>query len=80
MESSILHVWNIWNHEYLFLLGGGPPRKQNEDPAIDRVIDLIQARVSGFTNIYDSDGTNIGELCKYIDYRTRLSSSLLTFK
>ncbi|KAL4719765.1 hypothetical protein ACJJTC_011643 [Scirpophaga incertulas] len=37
--------------------GGGPPKKIIEDPAIDRVLELIQTRITGFTNSYDSDGT-----------------------
>ncbi|CAH2088596.1 unnamed protein product [Euphydryas editha] len=39
--------------------GGGPPKKGIEDPIINRVLELIQARVSGFVNCYDSDGTQI---------------------
>ncbi|XP_022837664.1 uncharacterized protein LOC111364840 [Spodoptera litura] len=46
------------NQHYLGT-GGGPPRKLTVDPAIDRVLDLIQTRVSGFVNVYDSDGTHI---------------------
>ncbi|CAH1634677.1 unnamed protein product [Spodoptera littoralis] len=46
------------NQHYLGT-GGGLPRKLTVDPAIDRVLDLIQTRVSGFVNVYDSDGTHI---------------------
>ncbi|KAL4702892.1 hypothetical protein ACJJTC_001838 [Scirpophaga incertulas] len=41
--------------------GGGPPKKIIEDPAIDRVLELIQTRITGFTNSYDSDGTLVLE-------------------
>ncbi|CAH2100809.1 unnamed protein product [Euphydryas editha] len=39
--------------------GGGPPKKDIEDPIINRVLELIQARLSGFVNCFDSDGTQI---------------------
>ncbi|XP_028159043.1 myb/SANT-like DNA-binding domain-containing protein 3 [Ostrinia furnacalis] len=37
--------------------GGGPPKKFDEDPITDRVLELIQTRVTGFVNNFDSDGT-----------------------
>nr|XP_034837855.1 uncharacterized protein LOC117994086 [Maniola hyperantus] len=39
--------------------GGGPPKKIIDDPAIERVLQLIQSRVSGFVNEYDSDNTQV---------------------
>ncbi|KAL4708235.1 hypothetical protein ACJJTC_013804 [Scirpophaga incertulas] len=53
--------------------GGGPPKKIIEDPAIDRVLELIQTRITGFTNSYDSDGTLEQDWSQYTPSMLRLA-------
>lgn len=39
--------------------GGENPKKSLGDPVTERVLNLIQTRVTGFVNGFDSDGTRI---------------------
>ncbi|KAG5899927.1 hypothetical protein JTB14_002478 [Gonioctena quinquepunctata] len=39
----------------MFATGGGPPKKMNDDPILERVIGLIRSNVQGFKNPFDSD-------------------------
>ncbi|CAH0731048.1 unnamed protein product, partial [Brenthis ino] len=58
LKKKAKHEQTLRNQHYLGT-GGGPPKKDIEDPIVNRVLELIQARVSGFVNCFDSDGTQI---------------------
>ncbi|CAH2106550.1 unnamed protein product [Euphydryas editha] len=59
LKKKAKHEQTLRNQQQFLGTGGGPPKKVIEDPIISRVLELIQARESGFVNCFDSDGTQI---------------------